>query len=120
MSSLVSVLWRHCGVIDPCRSPEELVSLRYMPDRLPDPRRVHGRRYPLVSPLALGLLAVPCGATTLAGIAQQTRAAGAHCVLTPKDNRKSSAAGHGDCPGARSRFSAAPANGPTDGARYAA
>ncbi|MEZ3183266.1 ISAs1 family transposase [Streptomyces pimonensis] len=39
-------------------------------DRLPDPRRVRGRRYRLGSLLALCLLAVLGGATTLAGIAR--------------------------------------------------
>ncbi|WP_181009442.1 transposase family protein [Streptomyces sp. SM11] len=41
-------------------------------DRLPDPRRVRGRRYRLGSLLALCLLAVLGGATTLAGIARFT------------------------------------------------
>ncbi|MFE9172707.1 ISAs1 family transposase [Streptomyces kebangsaanensis] len=69
-SSLIGVLQRHCGVIDPCRPPEELTSLRVMLDQLPDPRRVRGRRYRLGSLLALCLLAVLGGATTLAGIAR--------------------------------------------------
>ncbi|MFF4306910.1 transposase family protein [Streptomyces sp. NPDC001601] len=41
-----------------------------MLDRLPDPRRVRSRRYRLESLLALSLLAVLGGATTLAGIAR--------------------------------------------------
>ncbi|MGY4745171.1 BCCT family transporter [Streptomyces sp. ATMOS53] len=49
---------------------EQLISLREILDRLPDPRRVRGRRYRLGSLLALCLLAVLGGATTLAGIAR--------------------------------------------------
>ncbi|WP_409467261.1 transposase family protein [Streptomyces sp. HC307] len=44
--------------------------MREVLDRLPDPRRVRGRRYRLGSLLALCLLAVLGGATTLAGIAR--------------------------------------------------
>ncbi|MEV0186838.1 transposase family protein [Streptomyces sp. NPDC050625] len=69
-SSLIGVLQRHCGVIDPRRPPEELASLREMLDQLPDPRRVRGRRYRPGSVLALCLLAVLGGAATLAGIAR--------------------------------------------------
>ncbi|MGW1554723.1 ISAs1 family transposase [Streptomyces sp. NPDC002346] len=69
-SSLIDVLQRHCGHADlPC-PPEQLTSLREILDRLPDPRRVRGRRYRLGSLLALCLLAVLGGATTLAGIAR--------------------------------------------------
>ncbi|MEV0691266.1 transposase family protein [Streptomyces sp. NPDC050388] len=69
-SSLIRVLQRHCGGIDPCRPPEELTSLRVMLDQLPDPRRVRGRRYRLSSLITLCLLVVLGGATTLASIAR--------------------------------------------------
>ncbi|WP_409473959.1 transposase family protein [Streptomyces sp. HC307] len=69
-SSLIGVLQRHCGHVGlPC-PPEQLTSLREILDRLPDPRRVRGRRYRLGSLLALCLLAVLGGATTLAGISR--------------------------------------------------
>ncbi|MEV0184537.1 ISAs1 family transposase [Streptomyces sp. NPDC050625] len=69
-SSLIGVLQRHCGIIDPCRPPEELTSLHETLDQLPDPRRVRGRRCGLGSLLAVCLLAVLGGATSLAGIAR--------------------------------------------------
>jgi len=71
-SSLIGALQRRCGTADPCRPPEELTSFRETLDQLPDPRRVRGRRYRLGSLLALCLLAVLGGATTLAGIARFT------------------------------------------------
>ncbi|WP_345038575.1 ISAs1 family transposase [Streptomyces sannanensis] len=71
-SSLTDVLQRHHGDVDLLRlpaGPSELTALADVLDRLPDPRRVRGRRYRLGSLLALCLLAVLGGATTLAGIA---------------------------------------------------
>ncbi|ANZ13580.1 ISAs1 family transposase [Streptomyces noursei] len=65
-SSLIDVLQRHRGDVD----LPKLTSLSEVLDRLPDPRRVRGRRYRLGSLLALCLLAVLSGATTLAGIAR--------------------------------------------------
>ncbi|MDH6139177.1 hypothetical protein P3T35_001177 [Kitasatospora sp. GP30] len=72
-SSLIGVLQRHREDVDLSRPPAELpdlTSLSTVLDRLPDPRRVRGRRYQLGSLLALCLLAVLGGATTLAGIAR--------------------------------------------------
>ncbi|MEN8649931.1 transposase family protein [Streptomyces sp. 21So2-11] len=72
-SSLIGVLHRHrkdAGL--PCPLPDgpELSSLADVLDRLPDPRRVRGRRYQLGALLGLCLLAVLGGATTLAGTAR--------------------------------------------------
>lgn len=72
-SSLINVLQRHREDADLAHlAPEqsELATLAEVLDRLPDPRRVRGRRYRLGSLLALCLLAVLGGATTLAGIAR--------------------------------------------------
>jgi hypothetical protein len=72
-SSLIDVLQRHREDADPLHLPaelSELTALSQVLDRLPDPRRVRGRRYRLGSLLALCLLAVLGGATTLAGIAR--------------------------------------------------
>ncbi|MFD5066195.1 ISAs1 family transposase, partial [Streptomyces sp. NPDC058394] len=72
-SSLIDVLQRHREDVDMLRLPAELPGLDALSevlDRLPDPRRVRGRRYRLGSLLALCLLAVVGGATTLAGIAR--------------------------------------------------
>lgn len=72
-SSLIGVLQRHCGDVGLSCPPVELpalASLSKVLDRVPDPRRVRGRRYRLGSMLALCLLAVLGGATTLAGIAR--------------------------------------------------
>ncbi|MFB7113162.1 ISAs1 family transposase [Streptomyces sp. NPDC056291] len=52
--------------------------------------------------------------------AEQITSPGAHYILVVKGNKKSSAVSCGDCPGARSRFSTASANGRTGAARYAA
>ncbi|WP_405681883.1 ISAs1 family transposase [Streptomyces sp. NBC_01238] len=72
-SSLIDVLQRHREDVDLPHLPAELSDLAALSevlDRLPDPRRVRGRRYRLGSLLALCLLAVLGGATTLAGIAR--------------------------------------------------
>lgn len=50
--------------------PEQLTSLAEVLGRIPDPRRVRGRRYRRGSLLALCLVAVLGGATSLAGIAR--------------------------------------------------
>ncbi|MFF3514664.1 ISAs1 family transposase [Streptomyces sp. NPDC002573] len=71
--SLIGVLQRHReDIVLSCPPAElpDLTSLSTVLDRLPDPRRVRGRRYRLGSLLALCLLAVLGGATTLAGIAR--------------------------------------------------
>ncbi|MFF4148348.1 ISAs1 family transposase [Streptomyces sp. NPDC001698] len=52
--------------------------------------------------------------------AEQITSPGAHYIVVVKGNQKSSAVSCGDCPGARSRFSTASANGRTGAARYAA
>ncbi|MGW2617586.1 ISAs1 family transposase [Streptomyces sp. NPDC001500] len=72
-SSLIGVLQRHCGDTDPtCPDPEppQLACLAEVLGRIPDPRRVHGRRYRLGSLLALCLVAVLGGAKSLAAIAR--------------------------------------------------
>ncbi|EGX55397.1 transposase [Streptomyces zinciresistens K42] len=72
-SSLIDVLQRHREDADLLHLPaelSELAALSEVLDRLPDPRRVRGRRYRLGSLLTLCLLAVLGGATTLAGIAR--------------------------------------------------
>ncbi|MEN8655280.1 ISAs1 family transposase [Streptomyces sp. 21So2-11] len=72
-SSLIDVLQRHRGDADLLHLPaglSELATLSQVLDRLPDPRRVRGRRYRLGSLLALSVLAVLGGATTIAGIAR--------------------------------------------------
>ncbi|MFD5140385.1 transposase family protein [Streptomyces sp. NPDC058378] len=72
-SSLIDVLSRHREDTDLLHLPDELSELAVLSevlDQLPDPRRVRGRRYRLGSLLALCLLAVLGGATTLARIAR--------------------------------------------------
>ncbi|MFD5397890.1 NAD(P)-dependent oxidoreductase [Streptomyces sp. NPDC127097] len=67
-SSLIDVLQRHREDADLLHLPaglSELAALSEVLDRLPDPLRVQGRRYQLGSLLALCLLAVLGGATTL-------------------------------------------------------
>ncbi len=55
----------------PCSAdPQQLTSLAEVLGRIPDPRRVRGRRYRLNSLLALCLVAVLGGATPLAAIAR--------------------------------------------------
>jgi predicted transposase YbfD/YdcC len=72
-SSPIDVLVRQCeGVVLPC-PPAELPGLRTLAEvlaRVPDPRRVQGRRYRLGPLLALCLVAVLGGATSLARIAR--------------------------------------------------
>lgn len=70
-SSLIGVLRRHCADIDStCPEPPQLTCLADVLGRIPDPRRVRGRRYRLGSLLTLCLVAVLGGATSLAGIAR--------------------------------------------------
>ncbi|MER6958221.1 transposase family protein [Streptomyces sp. NPDC000618] len=72
-SSLIGVLRRHCEDIDSaCLDPEppQFTSRAEALGRIPDPRRVRGRRYRLGSLLALCLVAVLGGATSLAAIAR--------------------------------------------------
>ncbi|MDQ1042324.1 ISAs1 family transposase [Streptomyces sp. V4I2] len=72
-SSLIGVLQRPCEDIDsacPDPEPSQLMSLAEALGRIPDPRRVRGRRYRLGSLLALCLVAVLGGATSLAAIAR--------------------------------------------------
>ncbi|MEW2275728.1 transposase family protein [Streptomyces griseofuscus] len=72
-SSLISVLTRHLeDTVAPCppTGPYELTTLAEVFDRLPDPRRVRGRRYRLGSLLGLCLAAVLGGARSLAQIAR--------------------------------------------------
>ncbi|MGW1507142.1 hypothetical protein ACWCQW_53755, partial [Streptomyces mirabilis] len=60
-SSLIGVLQRHCEDIDsacPDPEPQQFTSLAEVLGRIPDPRRVRGRRYRLGSLLALCLVAV--------------------------------------------------------------
>ncbi|WP_442811342.1 transposase family protein [Streptomyces sp. NBC_00481] len=59
---------RHCEDIDstcPDPEPSQLTSLAEVLGQIPDPRRVRGRRYRLDSLLALCLVAVLGGATSL-------------------------------------------------------
>ena len=72
-SSLIGVLQRHCEDIDsacPDPEPRQFTSLAEVLGRIPDPRRVRGRRYRLGSLLALCMVAVLGGATSLAAIAR--------------------------------------------------
>ncbi|MGC5004880.1 ISAs1 family transposase [Streptomyces sp. NBC_00353] len=72
-SSLIGVLRRHCADIDStCPDPQspQLTCLADVLGWIPDPRRVRGRRYRLGSLLALCLVAVLGGATSLAAIAR--------------------------------------------------
>lgn len=70
---LIDVLVRHSeDVVLPC-PPAELSELRTLAevlDRVPDPRRVRGRRYRIGVLLTLWLVAVLSGATSLACIAR--------------------------------------------------
>jgi hypothetical protein len=70
-SSPIDALVRHCeGVVLPCPSIEfpGLPALAHVLDQIPDPRRCQGRRYRLGPLLALCLVAVLGGATSLAKI----------------------------------------------------
>lgn len=70
-SSLIGVLRRHCEDIDsacPDPEPQQFTALAEVLGRIPDPRRVRGRHYRLGSLLALCLVAVLGGATSLAAI----------------------------------------------------
>ncbi|MCX5328000.1 transposase family protein [Streptomyces sp. NBC_00140] len=72
-SSLVDVLVRRReDVVLPCPPAElsELCTLAEVLDRVPDPRRVRGRRYRIGVLLTLCLVAVLSGATSLACIAR--------------------------------------------------
>lgn len=70
-SSLIGVLQRHCADTDStCPEPSQLTCLADVLGRIPDPRRVRGRRYRLGSLLALCVVAVLGGATSLAAIAR--------------------------------------------------
>ncbi|WP_328430230.1 ISAs1 family transposase [Streptomyces sp. NBC_00443] len=72
-SSRIGALQRHCEDIDSTcldPAPSQLTSLAEVLGRLPDPRRVRGRRYRLGSLLALCLVAVLGGARSLAAIAR--------------------------------------------------
>ncbi|MFF3468119.1 transposase family protein [Streptomyces sp. NPDC002619] len=72
-SSLISVLARHGeDATVPCLpvNSYELATLAEVFDRLPDPRRIRGRRYRLGSLLGLCLVAVLGGAKSLAQIAR--------------------------------------------------
>jgi hypothetical protein len=72
-SSLIDVLQCYCEDIDsacPDPEPQQFTSLAEVLGRIPDPRRVRGRRYRRGSLLALCLVAVLGGATSLAAIAR--------------------------------------------------
>ncbi|MBT2411094.1 transposase family protein [Streptomyces sp. ISL-12] len=72
-SPLIRVLQRHCAGTDsafPKPEPSQLACLADVLGQLPDPRRIRGRRYRLGSMLALCLVAVLGGATSLAAIAR--------------------------------------------------
>lgn len=71
-SSLISTLARHrsAGHGDPLADDGPLDALGQVLDRLPDPRRVRGRRYRLGSLLVLCTAAVLAGATTVAAISR--------------------------------------------------
>jgi len=74
-SSPIDVLVRHReDVVLPCPAMElpGLPGLAEMLDRLPDPRRPQGRRYRLGPLLAVCLVAVLSGATSLAAITRFT------------------------------------------------
>ncbi|WP_266636205.1 transposase family protein (plasmid) [Streptomyces sp. NBC_01340] len=65
-SSPIGVLQRHCADTDStCPEPSQLTCLADVLGRIPDPRRVRGRRYRLGSLLALCMVAVLGGATSL-------------------------------------------------------
>ncbi|WP_169806485.1 transposase family protein, partial [Actinomadura latina] len=70
-SSPIDALVRHCeGVVLPCPATDlpGLPALVQVLDRIPDPRHRRGRRYRLGPVLALCLVAVLSGATSLAKI----------------------------------------------------
>ncbi|MFE2571938.1 transposase family protein [Streptomyces mirabilis] len=70
-SSPIGVLQRRCADTDStCPEPSQLTCLADVLGRIPDPRRVRGRRYRLGSLLALCMVAVLGGATSLAAIAR--------------------------------------------------
>ncbi|WP_329374610.1 transposase family protein [Streptomyces sp. NBC_01483] len=70
-SSLIGVLQRHCADTDStCPEPSQLTCLADVLGRIPDLRRVRGRRYRLGSLVALCMVAVLGGATSLAAIAR--------------------------------------------------
>ncbi|WP_329368936.1 transposase family protein [Streptomyces sp. NBC_01483] len=72
-SALIGVLQRHREDVDsacPDPEPSQLTSPAEALGRIPDPRRVRGRRYRLGSLLGLCLVAVLGGATSLAAIAR--------------------------------------------------
>ncbi|MGW4102681.1 transposase family protein [Streptomyces sp. NPDC004976] len=74
-SSLIGVLWRHCADIDstcPDPDPPRLTCLVDVLGRIPDPRRVRGRRYRLGFLLTVCLGAVLSGATSLAAMSAYT------------------------------------------------
>jgi predicted transposase YbfD/YdcC len=75
-SSPIDALARQCQGIDAVDSPTELLDLPTLADvlgRIPDPRRRHGRRYQLGVILTLCVVAVLCGATSLAQIVRLAR-----------------------------------------------
>ncbi|MGW9030595.1 ISAs1 family transposase [Streptomyces sp. NPDC055722] len=72
-SSLIDVLQRHRGDVElPClpAEPPDLPTLAEVLDRVPDPRRVRGRRYRLGALLTLCVVAVLSGATSPSRIAR--------------------------------------------------
>lgn len=72
-SSPIGSLARHCEdaiLSPPPTEPAELTALLDLLSTIPDPRRVRGRRYRLGSLLALCLVAVLGGASSLAQIAR--------------------------------------------------
>ncbi|MFI5476897.1 ISAs1 family transposase [Streptomyces cacaoi] len=70
-SSLIGVLQRHCTDTDStCPEPSQPTCLAGALGRIPDPRRGRDRRYRLGSLLALWIVAVLGGATSLAAIAR--------------------------------------------------
>lgn len=70
-SSLIGVLQRHCAETDfTFPEPSQLTCLADVLGRIPDPRRVRGRRYRRGSLLGLCMVAVLGGATSLAAIAR--------------------------------------------------
>ncbi|MFG2386869.1 transposase family protein [Streptomyces avermitilis] len=72
-SSLIGVLQRHCADTDStCPEPSQLTCLADVLGRIPDPRRARarGRRCRLGSLLALCMVAVLGGATSLAALAR--------------------------------------------------
>jgi DDE family transposase len=75
-SSLLDAAVRQCQGIDPAGSPAHLPGLPTLIEllaRIPDHRRAQGRRYPLGVILTLCVVAVLCGAKTLAQISRLAR-----------------------------------------------